>query len=159
MTRPRPSTFKALKNDYACFLLAIGGPIALAIALFTLVSGVLPRTDGGAQPVDPAFARLALAVAAVVSVAMGGMLLARLGRLRRTLTTGRVVEATIRDVWFMSDRGRIELEYEVDGRPHAAGRAVMKSGETERLKKGQRLQVIVDPARPDDPLPVMLFCA
>ena len=53
---PQPSTRKIILNDYAAFLLTIGGPIALAVSAFTAAFGFIPsiRNRGGHE-VDPQF--------------------------------------------------------------------------------------------------------
>ncbi len=156
----RVSTAKMVKNDYAAFLMTIGGPIALAISAFTAFYGFVPRLRGrGGQEVDPQSAVVICVVAGLVTVLLLFMLAKRISRLKRILQTGPRVVATVSDVAFFKDRGRVEFQYIQDGEDIHAGTAIMKNKETEAIIPGAQIEVAIDPENPKKALIVRLYCS
>jgi hypothetical protein len=156
----RVSTGKIIKNDYAAFLMTIGGPIALAISAFTAFYGFVPHLRGrGGQEVDPQSAIVICVVAGLVTVLLLLMLAKRISRLKRILQTGSKLIATVTDVAFFKDRGRVEFHYIHDGEDIHAGTAIMKNKETEAIISGAQIEVAIDPANPKKALIVRLYCS
>lgn len=72
----------------------------------------------------------------------------RIQSVRSLLRDGIVVPARIISVWFVSDRGRVDYEYDYAGRTHRGGMALVKSKRTGELQEGGEITVVVDPRNP-----------
>ena len=57
--------------------------------------------------------------------------------------------ATITKLAIVRDRGRLEIEYEVEGRRHESWTPVHKNKRVMALEPGKPVAALVDPARPD----------
>lgn len=153
------STGKIIKNDYAAFLLTIGGPISLAISGFAAVFSFIPGGRGQAgQAVDPQFARGMCVVAALLTVLLFALLAKRISRLKRIIGTGPRATATVREIGFFKDRGRVEFEYVHDGQQYQTRTAVMENKQTKALVSGSEIEVAMDPMNPEKALIVQLYC-
>jgi hypothetical protein len=154
------STGKIIMNDYAAFLLTIGGPIALAISAFTAAFGFIPsiRHRGG-QQVDPQFIMGMCVVAVVVTMLLFYMLSRRISRIKRILADGSRTKAKVLEIGFIKDRGRIEFEYTYGGQQHRTGTAVMKNKQTTAISPGDEIEVALDPVDPRRAFVVQLYCA
>jgi len=103
----RVSTGKIIKNDYAAFLLTIGGPIALAISGFAAVFSFIPGGRGQAgQAIDPQFAMGMCVVAALLTVLLFALLAKRISRLKRIIETGPRATATVTEIGFFNSLSR-----------------------------------------------------
>ena len=153
------STGKVIKNDYAAFLMTIGGPIFLAISAFTAAFGLIPSVRGrGGQDVDPQFAVGMCVVAAILTVLLFVLLAKRIAKIKRILNTGPRVTATITDINFFKDRGRVEFQYTHDSHEHNTGAAIMKNKQTETFAVGSQIEVALDPEHPSKAMIVELYC-
>jgi hypothetical protein len=140
------SPAKIIKNDYAALLLTIGGPILLVISGFSAVFGFLPGIRGrGGQQVESTFAFAACFVALCLTVLFFYLLAKRVAKIKRIISEGPRVEATITDIGFVKDRGRIEFRYSYGGTEYRTGSAVMKNRQTSALASGAKLEVAIDP--------------
>jgi hypothetical protein len=153
------STGRVIKNDFAAFVMTIGGPIFLAISVFAAVFGFLPEVRGrGGQDIDPRAALALCAVAGFVTVLLFAMLARRISRIKRVLQTGPRALATVSEIDFIKDRGRVEFQYTYNGEAHHAGMAIMKNQQTEAIATGSEIEVALDPANPGKALIVQLYC-
>jgi hypothetical protein len=156
----QPSIGKIILNDYASFLLAIGGPIALAITAFTAALGFIPRAGArGGRAVDPQFAAAACVFAVIITVLLLFLLARRISRIKRILAAGPRTKASVLDVGFFKDRGRIEFEYTHNGRQYTTGTAIMKNKQTTAISPGDEIEVAVDPDNPRKAFVVQLYCS
>jgi hypothetical protein len=157
---PQPSTSKILLNDYAAFLLAIGGPIAIAVSALTAAFGFIPsiRNRGG-QEVDAQFTVGMCVVAGVFAVLMFVLLLRRIAHIKRVLASGVRTSAKVLEVGFFKDRGRIEFEYTHHGQEHRTGIAVMKNKETTAISPGDEIELALEPENAAKAYVVQLYCA
>ena len=157
---PQPSISKIILNDYAAFLLTIGGPIALALSAFTAAFGFLPsvRKRGG-QEVDPQFI-IGISVAATILTAFLFYLLSRrVSRIKKVLANGPRATAKVTEIGFFKDRGRVEYEYIHNAQTHKTGTAIMKNKQTTAIDSGDEIEVAIDPGNPNWALIVQLYVA
>lgn len=128
---------KIMLTDYAAFLAALF-PVGMWVVY--LVLGALGRLD----PTDPVFP----ALSGLVTLAGLGMLAWRVRLIAGVINTGMTTEATISQITFFRDRGRITYLYTFQGQKLVSGNAVMRTGPTTALKVGQVVTVAVDPNQP-----------
>ena len=125
------STGKIIKNDYAAFLMTIGGP---------------------------QFAVGMIVVATILTVLLFVLLAKRIAKIKRILNTGPRATATITDISFFKDRGRVEFQYTNNSQEHNTGAAIMKNKQTETFTAGSQIEVVLDPERPSKAMIVELYC-
>jgi hypothetical protein len=139
------SLTRILKNDYQAFLLAILGPALMAgVALTARSLAALQERRGG------------LAAAAAVGAVSAWLSWRRITRIRDGLRRGQRIPATVASIWFHKDRGRLEYVYTY-GSERKAGVAINKNADTAALAVGDRIDIVLDPQRPDSPLVVGLY--
>lgn len=155
-----PSIGRILKNDFAAFLLAIGGPIAFSIATYAGLTGSIPKFRRYAgRLIDRDDALEITLGASLVTVLLLFFLFRRISRIKRVLASGPRTMAKVAGLEFHKDRGRLEFEYEHLGIPYRAGVGVMKNRQTTAIAIGDSIEVAVDPAEPGKALVVALYCA
>ena len=140
---------RVLKNDYGSFLMVAAIAVAWIICIGGSVLGFLPRhRGGGAVEVGPTLAIILLVVAAALTILLGWLVARRVSSIRRVITSGPEVNGHILSVGFVKDRGRVEYEYEFQGKTYVAGNAIMKNKQTEQIQTGDEVNLIVDPEKP-----------
>jgi len=121
------------------WVLAIGGGVL----------GFLPkRRSGGTLEVDSTMMIIMIVIAVVVTISFGWLSSKRIGDIKRIVNTGPEVKGRIHSIGFMKDRGRVEYDYEYDGKSYHAGNAIWKNRETTKLQDGDEITLIVDPDNP-----------
>ena len=149
---------KIIKNDYAAFLLVVGGPIALGIAGLTLALGFIPRARGaGGQEVHPQVVIAMGIVAIVITALLLALLARRVSWIKRVVRTGPKAQAVITAVAFFKDRGRVEFEYAHAGQTLRSGTAIMKNRQTESYASGVKIEVAIDLKNPLKALIIELY--
>jgi hypothetical protein len=148
MTRNAP-TGRILKNDYPSLLMLIFIGVMWLLAIGGGVLGFLPkRRGGGAIEVDSTMMIVMIVIAAVVTILFGWLASKRIGDIKRIVNTGPEVMGRIQSIGFIKDRGRVEYDYEYDGKSYHAGNAIWKNRETKKLQDGDEIALIVDPDNP-----------
>jgi hypothetical protein len=98
------------------------------------------------------------AVSVLLTMFLFFLLARRISRIKRILADGPRAEATVLDIDFEKDRGRVEFEYSHDGQKYKTATAIMKNKQTEELAAGDEIEVAVDPTNPRRALIVELYC-
>jgi hypothetical protein len=146
---PRPTSVgRILKNDYGSLLMLIAIGVAWLLVLFAARFGFLANRRGDVTQTDPAQVRSLVIMAVVVTVVFGFFAPRRIARIRRVIADGPACDGTVTRINFVKDRGRVEYEYQFNGETYEAGNAIWKNRETEAIRPGQRVELIVDPSRP-----------
>jgi hypothetical protein len=136
--------WNVVRNDYVAFLLLIGGPAGLvAVAIQGRELSAAERQWG-------------FSLAGGLAAACGVFLARRIARVRGALRHGQRVNGTIGSVWFDSDRGRLDFEYKY-GTIRQGGVAINKTRDTEALRVGQQIDLIVSPEAPNRPIVLVLY--
>ena len=141
------SVGRILKNDYASLVLLIFIGVAWLMAALA-GAGWLPGRRGGAIDTGGDPDRFMLGLALVITPLFGWLAYRRIAAIRRVVRDGPACVGTVTLVWFMKDRGRVEYEYQFAGQTYQAGNAIMKNRETQTIRQGDRVELIVDPAKP-----------
>ena len=141
------SVGRILKNDYASLALLIFIGVAWPMAGLA-AAGWLPGRRGGAIETGGDPDRFLLGLAVVITPLFGWLAFRRIAAIRRVVENGPACVGTVTLVWFMKDRGRVEYEYQFEGKTYQAGNAIMKNRETDTIRQGDRVELIVDPSRP-----------
>jgi len=150
---------KIILNDYAAFLLAIGGPISLVIPAFTAAFGFIPNIrNRGGNEVGPEFIVGMWAVAVLVTVFLFWLLVRRIARIKDVVTNGVRARAKVLWISFDKDRGRVEYEYAYQGLEYLRGTAIMKNKETEAIRIGDEIEVAFDHSAPKRAFIPRLYC-
>lgn len=137
---------KIILNDYAAFLLTVGGPVMLALSVFAAVFGFIPRIRRrGGRVIDPELAIVFCVVAVILTAVLLCLLSRRIGRIKAILLSGPRAKARVLEIGFLKDRGRIEFEYAHQGRQHRTGSAIMKNKRTTAIHSGDEIEVALDP--------------
>jgi hypothetical protein len=146
-------------NDYAAFIMAITGPMALVVSACALLFGLIPRVrNRGGHDEVPFELSVGLFVASVILTAILFFFLSRrLARIKRIFAEGTRTKAKVVEVRFDKDRGRIEFEYPIDGQIHRTGNAIMKNKKTSSFALGDEIEVALDPENPRKALLVQLY--
>ena len=141
-------------QDHAALVTLVFPIVTWAIVGLTLPGwGAQAGDRGRTGTVELALVGAALLVTAVCIP----WFLGRLRTIRRLLESGRAIEATVTRVAFWRDRGRIDVEYDLDGRLGRARIAVHRTRRTKAIHAGQRVPLLVDPAKPTRAILPQLF--
>ncbi len=133
----QPSLIKILTIDYVAFI-AFLFPIVLWG--FYIVLTILQKVK------IPEFV-LPATFAAITVVAIG-ILVWRVQVVNAVFNDGSEIPATISNVFFFRDRGRVDYVYTYQGQKYISGNAVHKVKQTESLYIGQQVILMVDPNNP-----------
>lgn len=128
---------KVLLNDYGAFLAWITPIVSIAMYLVLEVTG--EKQKGG---FDVLLVFGGLSLAAVV------LLLWRISIFTAVFNDGLDTPATISQVNFFRDRGRISYVYTFQGQKYRSGNAVMKTKLTRNYQVGDEVMVLVDRSKP-----------
>ena len=151
------SVGRVIRNDYGSLLLLIFIGVAWLIVAYTAVVGPLPSrrgravdTTGGGGGGGGAggFDWKVFGAAAVITPVFGWLAARRIAGIRRVVEYGPACDGTVTGIWFTKDRGRVEYEYQFEGQTYQAGNAIMKNRQTEAIRQGDRVELIIDPSRP-----------
>jgi hypothetical protein len=147
--RPTPSVLRIVQQDYVALLCVLVPVVAWGLYVGVDVLGYGRRP--GAAPF--------FLYVAPVATAVGLLALARRVRgFARLFREGVEVEGQVTKVWFIKDRGRVELRWSQGGVVRESWRAIHRTARTEALREGQTVVLLVDPARPDVALLRDLYC-
>lgn len=141
------SVRRIIWNDWPALASAIGIPMVLAIAWGI---PLLQPVPGGARGFSIGFS----VVGVLVCAALLGW---RVRRIARLFARGRRVEGVVTALMMSGDRGRLEFFYRLDGREHATWQPVHRTRAVMALAESGRIEVLVDPARPDRAIVKALF--
>jgi len=141
------STRKVILTDYVAFLLVIAAPISVALLVGAMLFGGLPRRSGGFVAFSD-IRLILLVLATAVTIVTVPFLVRRVASFQQLFEAGREVPGAITTIWFVKDRGRVEYEFELEGKRYAAWNAVMKNKATAALHEGQAVMVLVDANNP-----------
>ena len=146
----KPSLWKLLKNDYLALLAAIFGPVALGIGGYVAVTGSIPRraARGGEVIVANGVDLPWLIGASILAIVLFFVLYRRFAHIKHVLANGNREQATILDVSFFKDRGRVEFEYAHGGQTYRTGTAIMKNRQTLAFQPNDVVEIALDPADP-----------
>lgn len=83
-------------------------------------------------------------------ISMAGMiiLILRVHMIKNLIEDGLETIATITDLSFIRDRGRVDYVYMFQGKKYISGNAIMKNKQTRALQTGQQVVLIVDRDKP-----------
>ncbi len=133
----RPSILKIILIDYVA-LLATLFPIVMWGMYMLLV--ILKNI----QPLDMTF----LVINSVTTFVSLVVLIWRIRLYFALFSDGLEATATISNVSFFRDRGRVDYIFNYQGQKYASGNAVHKVKQTENLKVGDEVIVIIDRNNP-----------
>lgn len=148
MIRKTPSFFRLIQVDYPS-VIAISFPVMLWI-LFLILYIV------GLFLGKPALGMLTQ-ISLVSGLFYGGFLLSlftapilifRYRLFRGIFAEGEEVQGVIHGVGFFRDRGTIELSYTYNGQEYLSRSAVQKMDQTEKLKPGKTVDIMIDRTKP-----------
>lgn len=133
-----PSIFKILITDYAAFMGIIAAPILWGLYLITLLDNDFESPEWKL-----------VAIFGAISAAALGVVFWRVRLIHTIFADGLEVQATIRSIDFDKDRGRIEYTYTHNGEQCRSANALMKFRQTEVLRVGDQVPVMVDRSHPN----------
>ncbi|QSI76654.1 hypothetical protein [Niveibacterium microcysteis] len=132
----KPSVRAIIWNDWPALACALGIPVVWVI--FTAFP-VLKR-------LDPSEVSFYVALATVISATLAVILIWRAKRIFNLFAHGTEVAGQITWVQIVRDRGRLEFQFEMNGKPMNGWTAVHKSKRVMSLAIGQPVRVLVQPS-------------
>jgi hypothetical protein len=140
---------KVIKSDYLSLLLLllpiVGVLLLIDAQFFGIVPGLIKR-GRGIEVLDPMFF---LGFAIVCIVVCLPILWNRFRAMQRHFDTGFDAMATITEVMFYKDRGRVTFSYLVNGQHYSTGNAIHKNVMTASFQVGQPLAIVVSSTNPE----------
>jgi hypothetical protein len=127
----RPSIFKIIIIDYAAFTAALFPVVLWGIYLLLLVMKEIRITDITYPIIAAGFTLLSILV-----------LIWRIRRISMIFEDGLEVTATIGNVFFFRDRGRVDYTFTYNGQKYITGNALHKVKQTSELKVGDTVSVL-----------------
>lgn len=132
------SLVKIITVDYTAFVAFIFPPVLWALYAILLFLDKTQISD----PVLPA-------IFGVISIVAAAALVWRIQSIRAVFADGQEAEATLSNVFFFRDRGRLNYVYISQGQKYLGGNAVLKNRHTSALQVGSRVTVVVDRNHPN----------
>ncbi len=133
----RPSLIKIMTIDY----MALSGwlfPVVIwGLYIFLVVTGRVKTSDFGLP-----------AIFAAITMAALGFLLWRIQLFNTIFSDGIETAATISNISFFRDRGRVEYIFIYQGQKYMGGNGIHKVKQTQALRVGQQVSVMVDRNNP-----------
>lgn len=133
----QPSFLKIIMIDYAALLGWLFPTVAWGIYILLLALGNTKTSDYSLLIIFASITVLALVV-----------LVWRVQVINTVFSDGIESTATIRNVSFFRDRGRVDYIYTYQGQKYASGNAVHKVKQTQALKVGDPVVVVIDRNNP-----------
>ena len=133
----RPTIFKIITIDYAAFMAALFPIVFWGMYLLLL-----------ALKNNPADLRTYPAIASVVTIISILVLIWRIRLFFTIFGDGLEASATISNVSFYRDRGRVNYVYTHQGQKYASGNLVHKVKQTRLIEVGDEVIVMVDRNKP-----------
>ncbi len=129
----QPSVYKILIIDYTAFTAALF-PVAIWVFYLLLLIMKEARIDDPTLPV----------IAGGITFLSIPVLIWRIRRISLMFEDGLEVSATISNVFFFRDRGRVEYTFTYNGQSYITGNALHKVKQTSALKVGDTVTVLFD---------------
>lgn len=145
----KPSLVRTIQSDYISTLCLTFLIAAWAFYIGVAVFGYFPATRVSGPTRGTADAPFLLVVALVVTVVCVPLLVWRVGRVWRKLSSGVEVPGRVTNIYFARERGQIEYTYEYGGRRYHRNEAIRRSRRTIGLMSRRDVTVIVDEKNPD----------
>jgi hypothetical protein len=138
--------------------MAVFGVMCFGLALMVKLTGTLPGGRGKPdRPVDPEFASMLLAGAAVWLLLLAAIVAARVALVRRLFDQGEEVEATVVKVSRFRGGGSLKFEFERAGETYRVRSTFQRWARTPTFTEGTRIPVLVDRLNPKRAIPIALF--
>jgi hypothetical protein len=99
----------------------------------------------------------ALAIAVPLTLAVGGLLAWRIGRIRALFSRGQLVRARVTRVHTVADRCRVEFAYDFGGTRLTSWNSVYRNMQVQALQVNQEIEILVDATRPDNAIVRQLY--
>jgi hypothetical protein len=133
----RPSIFKIIIIDYAAFTAALFPIVMWGIYLMLLAMQEIQITNL-AYP----------AIAAGITFVSILVLIWKIRQISMLFEDGLEVPATISNVFFFRDRGRVDYTFTYNGQKYITGNALHKVKQTSELGVGDTVTVLIDRNNP-----------
>ena len=133
----RPSIFKIIIIDYAAFTAALFPIVMWGIYLMLLAMQEIQITNL-AYP----------AIAAGITFVSILVLIWKIRQISMLFEDGLEVPATISNVFFFRDRGRVDYSFTYNGQKYITGNALHKVKQTSELRVGDSVTVLIDRNNP-----------
>jgi hypothetical protein len=147
-TKNKPSVIRMIQSDYMVLLGVLLPVVSLVLYVSVAYFGFFPgfRGHDPIQGTDGAPLFFYLFLAGLVI----GLPLAywRIRSVQGLFSRSVEVSGQITNVSFFRDRGRIDYEYVYQGQKCSGGTAVMKNGQTQSMRPGIAIVLLVDPDQP-----------
>ena len=131
----QPSVVKMITIDYASFMAFLFPVVSWGFYIIMLISKNITTTDYSLP-----------AIIGVITIVAIGVLVWRLQKLNSIFNDGIEALATISNISFFRDRGRINYIYTYQGQKYSSGNAVMNMREAFQI--GEPVTVMVDRNNP-----------
>lgn len=133
----QPSLLKIITIDYIAFLGWLFPVVMWGIYIALIVLGNIKANDF-TLPI----------IFAVISVVALAILMWRIQVFNTVFSDGIETTATINNVSFFRDRGRVDYVYTYQGQKYVSGNAIHKVKQTLALKAGEQVVLMVDRNNP-----------
>ncbi len=133
----QPSLLKIVTIDYAALLGWLFPVVMWGMYIVLIVLGNV-KTNDFTLPI----------IFAVITVVALAVLIWRIQIFNSIFSDGIETTATINNVSFFRDRGRVEYVYTHQGQKYASGNAIHKVKQTLALKVGEQVVLVVDRNNP-----------
>jgi hypothetical protein len=146
--KSKPSIIRIIQSDYVA-LIGVLVPIVslimyIAVAYFGYFPGLRGRDPIQGTEGAPVFLTLFI-IGLVLGVPLAFW---RIRTIQQLFSKGIEVVGQITNVSFYRDRGRIEYSYSHGGQAYAGGNAIMKTRQTQQLRSGNQVVLLVNPDEP-----------
>ncbi len=138
-----PRIARILWTDYPAFLFT-AFPVVVWVVYLSWVPGW--REDG--PVINPELAPFILVLAVAFTIWCLGVVTWRILLIRKIFRSGSLVRGKIIEITLNRDRGKVAYTYFLNNKEYSASAPIHRNKQTVAIKKGERVNLVVDPTHP-----------
>src|SRR4030095_7883572 len=146
--KTKPSIVRIIQSDYLALLGILVPVVSLILYISVAYFGYFPGLRGH-DPIQgsdgaPLFFYLFIG-GLVIGVPLA---IWRIRTIQQMFSTGIEVTGQIKDIFFHRDRGTVQYSYKYQGQEFLSGNAIMKTSQTQKLRPGDQVVLLINPEEP-----------
>ena len=148
LNKTRPSIVRIVQSDYLSMLGVLIPIVSLIMYAAIVFNGYLPALRGH-DPINGAHGALFFFYLSILGVVVGlPLAFWRIRTVQILFSKSMEVNGQITNIAFIRDRGRVDYSYIYQSKNYTGGIAIMKTSQTQKLRVGNQVVILVDPDNP-----------
>lgn len=146
--RSKPSIIRIIQSDYLALLGVLVPVVSLIMYVSVAYFGYFPGLRGR-DPIQGTEGAPIFFYLFIIGLVFGlPLAFWRIQTIQKIFSKGMEVVGQITNISFYRDRGRVEYSYSYEGHAYSSGNAIMKTRQTQQLRSGNQIALLVNPDEP-----------